>query len=73
MIGCRLWILTLAGAFACPSTSAGSTKSPAFDGSWTLVAQTTEVARETVSPLRASRFPSTWPKAYGRSDGYPLI
>jgi len=43
MAGYRMWILTLAGAFVFASVSAASSaKAPAFDGSWTLVAQTTD-------------------------------
>jgi hypothetical protein len=38
-----MWILSLAGAFGSASVSAASSaKAPSFDGSWTLVAQTTE-------------------------------
>jgi hypothetical protein len=43
MVGYRVWILTLAGAFVFASVSAASSaKAASFDGSWTLVAQTTD-------------------------------
>ena len=43
MGGYRMWILSLASAFGSASVSAASSaKAPSFDGSWTLVAQTTE-------------------------------
>jgi hypothetical protein len=43
MAGHHIWILTLAGALVSASaTAASSAKAPSFDGSWTLVAQTTD-------------------------------